>query len=75
MHATMRDSNPPVNYSLSETNSIKQAIWQLRKQGLEIFFTQDAGPNLKLLFLNKDTEIVTQQFRNIEIVRPFINNQ
>jgi diphosphomevalonate decarboxylase len=70
MHATMQHANPPVNYSLESTNSAIQQIWDLRKQGLEVYFTQDAGPNLKLLFQEKDKHKVQTNFP-AEILQPF----
>lgn len=69
MHATMISAWPPIIYSLPETLTAMQKIWQLRNEGLQLYFTQDAGPNLKLLFLEKDRDVVEKQFLNIEIVR------
>lgn len=71
MHATMLSAWPPVNYCLPETVAMMHKIWQLRGEGLHIYFTQDAGPNLKLLFLEKDMGTVRMQFPEMEIVRPF----
>lgn len=62
MHATMEDSNPSVVYSTEETNRLRQKIWHCRSQGLPVFFTQDAGPNLKLLFLQRDQEAIETLF-------------
>jgi diphosphomevalonate decarboxylase len=71
MHATMQSSWPPVCYSLPETMAAMHKIWKLRHDGLEVYFTQDAGPNLKLLFLEKDREQVQAQFSQMEVVRLF----
>jgi diphosphomevalonate decarboxylase len=48
-----------------------QKVWQARENGLEIYFTIDAGPNLKLLFLEKDTRAVKKIFPNAQIINPF----
>jgi diphosphomevalonate decarboxylase len=48
-----------------------QRIWELRNEGLQIYFTQDAGPNLKLLFLQRDIDNVLASFPSIEIIQPF----
>jgi diphosphomevalonate decarboxylase len=48
-----------------------QKIWELREQGLQLYFTQDAGPNLKLLFLQRDIENVRAHFPEVEIIQPF----
>ena len=74
MHATMLSSWPPVSYYLPETIQLMQQVWELRKEGVDVFFTQDAGPNLKLLFLKKDLSLVTSLFRNIDVILPFEND-
>lgn len=71
MHATMMSSWPPICYSLPETIAAMQAVWKLRKNGLELYFTQDAGPNLKLLFLESDLDAVKTIFPQIEVVKVF----
>lgn len=74
MHATMLSAWPPILYALSETVHAMQKIWQLRQAGLSLFFTQDAGPNLKLLFLERDREEIQSHFPNLHIVKPFCLN-
>lgn len=71
MHATMLAAWPPVNFSLPETLNNMQKIWQLRAEGLPVYFTQDAGPNLKLLFLKNNQETLTKIFPSLEVVQPF----
>lgn len=71
MHAAMLAANPPINFSLPETKNQIQKIQQLRQAGLSIYFTQDAGPNLKLLFLRKNEESVRQSFPALEVIYPF----
>ncbi len=67
MHATMQAACPPIFYSTPETLQLMQHIWQLRVDGLSVYFTQDAGPNLKLIFLNKDIDMIRSLFKNIVI--------
>lgn len=62
MHATMLSARPAVNYFLPETIAAMQKIWQCRADGLPVYFTQDAGPNLKLLFLQKHFSDVKEIF-------------
>lgn len=71
MHATMLSAWPPVCYSSAKTVTEMHKIWQLRQDGLPLYFTQDAGPNLKLLFLENDISAIQDNFPNVEIVRPF----
>lgn len=72
MHATMLSSWPPVCYFLPETIAAMHKIWDVRKrEGLDLFFTEDAGPNLKLLFLDKDKEKVLALFPELEVIKVF----
>jgi diphosphomevalonate decarboxylase len=71
MHATMLSSWPPVFYWLSQTVEIAQKIWKLREEGLPLFFTMDAGPNIKLLFLQKNQQEIESQFKDVKVITPF----
>jgi len=71
MHATMLSSWPPICYYLPETIAAMHKIWKLREDGLEVYFTQDAGPNLKLLFLEKDAAAVKAVFPSVEVIKLF----
>ncbi len=66
MHATMQASWPPIVYSHARTHQAMQQVWQLRDQGIAVYFTQDAGPNLKLLFLNEHLDAVKDTFADLE---------
>jgi|APTNR8051073442_1049403.scaffolds.fasta_scaffold00006_122 diphosphomevalonate decarboxylase len=71
MHATGLAAWPPVLFWLPESVAVMHRIWALREAGLALFFTMDAGPNVKLLFLAADTPAVQQHFPGVEIVTPF----
>ncbi len=71
MHATMLSSWPPICYFLPETIAAMQTVWRLRQQGLGLYFTQDAGPNLKLLFQKQDANEVKTQFPDLNVIRLF----
>ena len=71
MHATMLSSWPPVCYHLPETIAAMHQVWKLRSEGLEVYFTQDAGPNLKLLFMANDAAKIEVAFPTVEIVKIF----
>ena len=74
MHATMLSARPSLSYALPETIEAMQKIWDLRQAGLNVFFTQDAGPNLKLLFLANDIPPIQSHFTDIKIIQPFKSN-
>lgn len=75
MHATMFHAVPPISYSTDETIKAKQQVWDLRSHGLPLYFTQDAGPNLKLLFLENEIESVKKHFPHVEIIQPLVSMQ
>lgn len=58
MHAVMQAARPAIFYSQPETLAVIRSIGALRAQGLNVYFTQDAGPNIKLLFLEADRAAV-----------------
>ncbi len=71
MHATMIATIPPILYWQPESVTIMHKVWQLREQGLEVYFTMDAGPNIKLMFLENDEKIIKDTFKKINIIKPF----
>ncbi len=70
MHATMLSAWPPVLYWLPDSVKAMHAVWAARERGAPVYFTMDAGPNLKLLFLESDRSIMEKEFPNMRIVEP-----
>jgi len=75
MHATMLAAWPPLMYSQPETVTLMQKVWALRQQGVAVYFTQDAGPNLKLLFLESSQKEIQENFPTMELIKPFNINE
>lgn len=73
MHATMIGAWPPLIYWLPESVHMMRRVATLREEGLRVFFTMDAGPNIKLLFLKRDTGAIESAFPDVRIVAPFEN--
>ena len=71
MHATMIAAWPPVIYWLAESITEMRRVASLRHKGVPVYLTMDAGPNIKLLFLDKDTEAVQHAFPAMQIIAPF----
>lgn len=71
MHATMMATWPPIVYWQPESVTAMHKVWSCRKNGIEVYFTMDAGPNLKLLFLEKFTKKLMQVFPNLKVIKPF----
>ena len=72
MHETMLTSDPKIEYSTPETCAARKQVQKLRESGVSVYFTQDAGPNLKLLFLAKDQDAILSEFRSLKVINPFI---
>jgi diphosphomevalonate decarboxylase len=71
MHATMMAAWPPLCYWKPQSVSLMHKVWAARAEGLDIYFTMDAGPNLKLLFLKENEAAVKKLFPAVQIVKPF----
>jgi len=73
MHATMLASWPPLFYWTPDSTETIHKVWQARKDGLSIYITMDAGPNVKLLFEKQSINDVKNLFPSIDIIHPFYN--
>ena len=71
MHATMIATQPPVLYWTSESVAAMHQLWQLRREGLPVWFTMDAGPNLKLLFEEATAPALQAHFPQLRVLRIF----
>ena len=71
MHATMMSAWPPLIYLQPESLAMIHKVQCIRAEGLEVYLTIDAGPNIKLLFLKKNEETVASAFPGLRIIQPF----
>ena len=71
MHQTMIEATPSIDYSTAQTLAIREKVAALRSEGIPVYFTQDAGPNVKLLFLQASTNEIAKAFSEIEIISCF----
>jgi diphosphomevalonate decarboxylase len=60
MHAVAMSTNPPLVYWSGVTVDLMQAVRQLRADSVPVFFTIDAGPQLKAVCLPEATDTVKQ---------------
>jgi len=58
MHSVMWASRPPIVYWNASTLSCMQTVCDLRSTGVGVFFTIDAGPQLKAVCLESDEAVV-----------------
>ena len=71
MHATMLAAWPPLLYLQPESMKQIHKVQRVRADGLAIYLTIDAGPNIKLIFLGEDEPAVAAAFPKLQIIRPF----
>jgi diphosphomevalonate decarboxylase len=66
MHSVMWSSRPPIVYWNQATLSCMETIRALQAEGQAVFFTIDAGPQLKAVCLPESTEVVMQALQQTE---------
>lgn len=67
MHATMITTTPSIVYWEEGTINAMNAVWQLRGEGVKAFFTMDAGPQVKIICLEKDVQKIKQKMQSFGI--------
>ncbi|MBA58456.1 MAG: diphosphomevalonate decarboxylase [Gammaproteobacteria bacterium] len=65
MHATIMTSGPAIMYWNSATLAIIRHVNKIRESGTNVFFTIDAGPQVKLICDPGDTEKIVKEFEPI----------
>ncbi|HGA4677467.1 TPA: diphosphomevalonate decarboxylase [Streptococcus pyogenes] len=69
MHATTKTANPPFSYLTKESYQAMEAVKELRQEGFTCYFTMDAGPNVKVLCLEKDLAQLAERLgKNYRII-------
>ncbi|MBP7276267.1 MAG: diphosphomevalonate decarboxylase [Kiritimatiellae bacterium] len=71
MHATMAAARPSVIYWTAATLETLRAIFECRRNGIPVYATMDAGPNVKLIFESTHAESLSAAFPGLDIIRPF----
>lgn len=66
MHAVMQAARPPLLYWNAATLLCMQRIRELRDEGLEVFFTIDAGPQVKAVCRPECAERVAHELASID---------
>lgn len=72
MHAVMMTSTPNLFYWQPGTLEIIQAVQRWRADGLDAYFTIDAGPNVHVLCAAKDAAPVEEQLASLPAVQRVI---
>ncbi len=69
MHATMHTTSPPNIYWKSGTLEVMQKVIELRNEGLECYFTMDAGPQVKILCLSSNLPHIQEELVTIGSIK------
>jgi diphosphomevalonate decarboxylase len=74
MHGVMMTSHPPLYYWHAATMGVIQATLQWRAEGLPVYFTIDAGPNVHLICEAAYAETVATRANHLPNVRQIISS-
>ena len=69
MHATMMTTKPSIIYWEPATMDIMHHVLAWREEGLESYFTMDAGPQVKVLCLEKDRKEIEKRLSEMQSVK------
>jgi diphosphomevalonate decarboxylase len=72
MHATMFVAEPAIIYPTPASWAVIQRVRELRADGLECYFTMDAGPHVKVLVEQRDAASVKRTLSSLEAVKQCI---
>lgn len=75
MHATTLGANPPFTYWHDTTLSVMQEVQAMRTRGIPAYFTIDAGPNVKVLYLPEHEETVKNSLQQIPGITDVITSR
>ncbi len=74
MHAVMMSSHPPLYYWNSATLALIRATQQWRKDGLPVYFSIDAGPNVHLICERAHADAVESEVGKIPGVEDVLSS-
>lgn len=72
MHATMFTTQPPLIYWMPLTLEIINLVLSWRDEGLECYFTIDAGPQVKIICLENQVLEIQRRLKNVEGLQDII---
>lgn len=65
MHATMITTRPAIIYWNAGTMTVVHSVMEWREQGIESYFTIDAGPQVKIICLEKNVGEIVKRLRDL----------
>ncbi|KRK98036.1 mvaD protein [Secundilactobacillus odoratitofui DSM 19909 = JCM 15043] len=76
MHALTLSADPSFTYFNADSLKTMQLVRELRLQGLQCYFTMDAGPNVKVICRNSDADQIAKALQavfgtaNVRVTHP-----
>lgn len=64
MFSTMLTSTPPTFYWMPESTGLIRSCEELRNSGIEVWETMDAGPQVKMICMDKDLETTLKYLKS-----------
>jgi diphosphomevalonate decarboxylase len=74
MHSVMMTSSPPLFYWEPGTLEIINAVREWRKEGLQVCYTIDAGPNVHLICPGGEAEAVKRRLGNLVNIKSVLKS-
>jgi diphosphomevalonate decarboxylase len=65
MHQVMQTQTPPLMYFTEDTKMLLKAVVDWRTQGLSVYYTIDAGPNVHIICEGKDEQRVVENVKQL----------
>lgn len=65
MHALMLSARPALIYWNSATVSVMHKVREMRNRGIQVYFTIDAGPQVKVICEQKNSEKIKNEIKKI----------
>jgi diphosphomevalonate decarboxylase len=66
MHATTLGAKPPFTYWNHTTLTVMHKVQELRENGIPAYFTIDAGPNVKVLYLPENEKKIQEALQHVD---------
>jgi len=65
MHGTTSTSTPSFSFLTEESYMAMDIVKELRSKGYRCYFTMDAGPNVKVLYLREDQDKLYEEISKL----------
>lgn len=65
MHATMLSANPPIMYFKHDSIKAIETVKELRDKGFDVYYTMDAGPNVKILCRKSQIDLLYNELKEV----------